>query len=282
MKKLYFQLVSLAMLATCCSTAQQTTSYTYPEALEHFFYSTPEDNSTLGNSLFKMNPNALKLSMKVTTENQTVNISPDSMQYYLENVYEKDLMQTIQPYFEKHVTAEELMEVAEMRTDKRIKTATQHIEEALADTTCLSRIFGSLMSSFFSSIFNPDAQMISIPSECPRKYYDSVAEMCNTAGVGDKIANILGPLGDSQSMGDAIKMKIASTVLGNQLPSLLTNIYWGHVSQDDLDAMNEMFKRPSFAHINEATSEVLTDWPNVSAQIMKRMSEWAVQTTPKK
>lgn len=261
--------IIILMILSIISIKSYSQNKNYGNALKQFFNYNSTD--TLSSDL-----NIMAI-IKIKTPTVEINISPDSVRYYFQHQYREDIIDILTPYFEKQLSITELYELSEISNQDNVKQAINHIDEAIADTACARRIISSIMTSAISSIFSSDSQIINIPINCPKEYYDSVAKICNSSDIDNQITNLLGPLG-SGNLDNAIIMQIATSIMGKSMPNILTNIYWGHVTQNDLNTLLKVFSMPSFIHMNKAISEVIINWPNITAEVVQKMSLWAMKS----
>ena len=202
-----------------------------------------------------------------------------------------DIADIYLPAFHKHVSMDELQQLADIYSNPRIHDIQERaatLLNGLQDSPEYAKFSGEISSAVVNIVQGNKPRNLSIPRSVPKEYIELFNRYYEASGTDDILrttfAPILGTMSSSLAAQGVPNAQVVAqrTVdyITTNIPMVLITMFHKAITQEDLQMLLDATASEAYHHTIEAVTEVTANPLGLTAQLMGKMSAWMTTHQP--
>ena len=203
-----------------------------------------------------------------------------------------DITEIYEPAFRRHVSLQELQELAALYADPKYAGLQQRSMQIVSNMQQTSeyQLFVSQFSEAIQNIMqDKPARNVQIADEVSKEYADAFYQFYRQSGIDEILMrayrSIFDNLGEQlrQSGISNPQTKVDEIIryTTQNMPKVLLALFQNALTIDDLHLLTELTGKPAYKHSMEAVAEMASDPMALGIALIRKMAEWMEVHYPK-
>gem|GEM_PF-3218641 len=192
---------------------------------------------------------------------------------YFRAQYRVDIVDVLMPYFERHLTLDELKEIVVQIDTPEFKKSMQNLDNFIGvlDDPYVAKYIENSVDRIVSG------RKIAIPEDSvPQNYKGKFNEMWNVCQMDTMIGQIVRTIDEryARSVPTKTLVRIGQFFTGRELKNVMTNVMYGCVDESDLDFMIKFHSSSIGEKYTKLTKDMVEDAEQLGINIASKFQQW--------